>query len=249
MVAESLIAGVSVGLAGAIAHVGPHGIRLVQERLLRERCAATRSLVLTYDDGPGVESTPRLLDLLAAEGARATFFLLGRRARLRPAIVDRIAADGHEIGCHGERHLNAWKAWPWEAVADLEAGYRSLARWITGGALFRPAYGKLSAATWLAIRRRGSRVGWWTIDSGDTFERASSPESTVESVRRAGGGVVLLHDFDRSPDRLDVLLATSRLLLAAARRDGLAVRRLGELLRLESGPRIASHRSPGAGPA
>src|SRR6185369_8776352 len=45
-----------------------------------------------------------LLDLLAATGARATFFVLGDVARRQPAIVRRIAAAGHEIASHGDAH-------------------------------------------------------------------------------------------------------------------------------------------------
>ncbi len=59
------------------------------------------TIYLTYDDGPNPTATPALLDVLAAEGVRATFFLIERHltAETEP-IVRRIAAEGHGIALH-----------------------------------------------------------------------------------------------------------------------------------------------------
>ncbi|MBT2510309.1 glycosyltransferase [Streptomyces sp. ISL-98] len=65
---------------------------------------ATRPLpgnvALTYDGGPDPAWTPRLLDVLRKHGAKATFFLTGSQAAAHPALVRRIADEGHEIGSH-----------------------------------------------------------------------------------------------------------------------------------------------------
>lgn len=60
-------------------------------------------VALTFDDGPSDWTEP-LLDLLAANGARATFFVIGSLVRERPALVRRIAAEGHELGNHTWSH-------------------------------------------------------------------------------------------------------------------------------------------------
>jgi chitin deacetylase len=54
---------------------------------------------LTFDDGP-VEATPQLLDYLATDGTKATFFVTGTQVLQFPDIVRRIANEGHEIGIH-----------------------------------------------------------------------------------------------------------------------------------------------------
>jgi peptidoglycan/xylan/chitin deacetylase (PgdA/CDA1 family) len=59
-----------------------------------------RAFALTFDDGPHRETTPRLLDVLARHGARATFFLIGERVLGNEPIVARIAAEGHEVANH-----------------------------------------------------------------------------------------------------------------------------------------------------
>lgn len=57
-------------------------------------------VALTIDDGPHPDVTPRLLDLLAAHGVKATFFLIGERIPGNELLVSRIVAEGHELGNH-----------------------------------------------------------------------------------------------------------------------------------------------------
>ena len=63
-------------------------------------------VVLTFDDGPWPATTPRVLAALAQECVRATFFLIGKPASEHPALVRRIAAEGHTIGHHTWTHHN-----------------------------------------------------------------------------------------------------------------------------------------------
>ena len=216
-------------LMAAGAYFLPHGLVPLERRALASRCRRARALVLSYDDGPGSELTPQLLDLLSSHTARATFFLLGARAEEHPAVVDRLVAGGHEIGCHGYAHLHAWRSGPGRLASNIERGYRALQRWPRERRLFRPPYGKTCLATRLAVRRREGRLGWWTIDSGDTAAALPDPASVVEKMTRQGGGVVLLHDFDRSPTRARFVLSLTDQLLRSAREQALTVCPLGEL--------------------
>lgn len=231
----SVLAGAALLPAAAAGwYLGPMVARRRRERQLRRQCAAGGALVLTYDDGPGPSLTPRVLDLLKAHSARATFFPAGFRAAEHPGIVGRIIDEGHEVGCHGDRHLNAWRTWPWRAAVDLNDGYRSLDRWIPPDGLFRPPFGKMTLLTWAMIRRRGAPIGWWTVPGGDAMEELPSPTMATELVGEAGGGIVLFHDFDRQPDRAEFTLAATETLLAAAARHGWSVCTYGELTRTET---------------
>ena len=229
MVLSSLAVAVSLPAVAAGWYLAPMTARWRQERRLRATCAAMRSLVLTYDDGPGEELTPRLLDLLGSRGARATFFLLGTRAVENPAIVGRMVEHGHEVACHTHEHFNAWRAWPWRSVTDMNAGYRALSRWVPGDGMFRPPHGKMTLLTWAALRRRRAPVGWWTIEGGDVCEQLPRPDTAVDQAVHADGGVVLLHDFDRGRERCEFVLTCTELLLDAAGRHGWTVRTLGDL--------------------
>ncbi len=114
----------TIGLAGSAVYFSPWFWRRYRMNRIRKEVVKNRILALTYDDGPSAALTPQLLDLLQRRRAHATFFMLGRNAQQHPQIADRVIQEGHDIGCHSDQHLNAWKALPWEAVADIDAGYR-----------------------------------------------------------------------------------------------------------------------------
>jgi peptidoglycan/xylan/chitin deacetylase (PgdA/CDA1 family) len=222
----------AIGGAAAAAAVTPLWERAARERELRRRCRRHRALVLTYDDGPGRRLTPAVLDLLAARRARASFFAVGELALGAPDLLDRALAEGHEVGCHGYRHQDAWNWPPRLAVEDLERGYDALGRWVPSDGCFRPPRGRLSRATLRTIRRRQAPLAFWTVDSGDTHAQLPEPSAVAGVVDGMGGGVVLLHDFDRDPEEPDrdafVLGLTERLLDVAERRN-MAVLTFGEL--------------------
>lgn len=210
----------------------PVGIRAVERRRLRQLLAAHRGrLILTFDDGPGERTTPSLLELLSRHHAKATFFPLGHKVKRHARILDRLTEDGHEIGCHSYAHVNAWKALPWRGMTDARAGFDALRQWLPAeGALYRPPFGKLDFLTFVALARKGARIAWWTVDSGDTSRRRPAPEKLERSLVAAGGGVVLLHDFDGTPERSEFLLMTVERLLRLAEEMGWCVCPMGELL-------------------
>lgn len=77
---------------------------------LPQAAAQAREVWLTIDDGPHPEDTPRLLELLKARGAKATFFLIGHKAQKHPELVRRIREEGHGLGNHTFSHP-AWSFW------------------------------------------------------------------------------------------------------------------------------------------
>ena len=64
--------------------------------------------------------------------------------------------------------------------------------------MFRPPYGKLLWGTRQACAATKSPIAWWTIDSGDSGKHIPTPESIIHQIQNAGGGVVLMHDLDRT---------------------------------------------------
>jgi peptidoglycan-N-acetylglucosamine deacetylase len=219
----------AAGFVGSVAYFSPYIGRLHSVRTLKKQVSANRTLVLTYDDGPSDSTTPKLLTLLRNHGTHATFFMLGRSAKQFPSVADRVLQEGHEIGCHTDNHFNAWKTSPWNAIADIDAGYRALSTWVPSNGTFRPPYGKITLPTYLAIRRRGASLGWWTIDSGDTHDRLPHPQKVAEAAINDGGGIVLMHDLDRSPERNDFVLETTSVLLKLATQEAFTIKRLSDL--------------------
>ena len=97
----------------------PFSWRKWSEHQLAVRCREQRAIVLTYDDGPGERLTEALMSLLRDHEAKATFFVLGSRLKARPEIARHLLAEGHEIGGHTMRHLNAWKSDPISVARDV----------------------------------------------------------------------------------------------------------------------------------
>lgn len=203
-----------------------------QMSIIHRSLTTRRVLALTYDDGPNGTLTPELLDLLESYEARATFFMLGKNAQEHPKIVDRVIREGHEVGCHSDQHLNAWKVLPWRAIKDIELGYQHLSPWIQRNAAFRPPYGKVTLPTQRAVLRKGAKIWWWTIDSGDSHETLPALEQVTHKLREEGGGIVLMHDGSvtvRSQERNAHTLAATAALLSVAEAEGIKTVTLGEI--------------------
>jgi len=77
----------------------------LNQRILCEVETDEKRVALTFDDGPHPRHTPELLDMLARKSIRATFFVVGRRVKQFPRVLERVAAEGHEIGNHTSHHV------------------------------------------------------------------------------------------------------------------------------------------------
>jgi peptidoglycan/xylan/chitin deacetylase (PgdA/CDA1 family) len=84
---------------------------------------AHKELVLTFDDGPYPDTTPKALDALKAECVRATFFLLGRNSEAHPQLARRILAEGHSVGHHTYSHQILSKLPFANAEAEINRGF------------------------------------------------------------------------------------------------------------------------------
>ena len=67
------------------------------------------NVFLTFDDGPTVEYTQQILDLLKTHGVLATFFCVGANVKKHSKLYKAILDDGHSVGNHTMHHLNGWK--------------------------------------------------------------------------------------------------------------------------------------------
>ena len=85
-------------------------------------------VVLTFDDGPLPPYSNRVLDVLAENCVKATYFIIGRMARGYPDLLKRIRAEGHTIGNHSQNHPLAFEKMPIDAVvSEIEQGAASIA--------------------------------------------------------------------------------------------------------------------------
>lgn len=160
-------------------------------------------MALTFDDGPDPASTPAFLDLLAARGVHATFFLLGSMADRAPSLAAEIAGAGHEIAIHGWDHRYTILRDPFDMYRDL-ARARDAVSAATGrpARFFRPPYGVLSSGALLASSKLDLSPVLWSA-WGREWTRGATPESVFGTVLAGlrGGATVLLHDSDCTSPR------------------------------------------------
>ncbi|WP_417463001.1 polysaccharide deacetylase family protein [Kordiimonas sp.] len=164
-------------------------------RELAVRAQARKAIVLTYDDGPSDVLTPRLADLLQRRKVQATFFVIGDNAMRHPETIRRMHDDGHEIGNHTYNHLNAWRTGPLRSIRDIRKGRYHLKGLGIESAIFRPPFGKSTLLTLSYNLMRNARLAFWTHDSRDSWNRLPI-HRILEKLHAAGGGVILMHDFD-----------------------------------------------------
>ncbi|HLV68087.1 MAG TPA: polysaccharide deacetylase family protein [Polyangiaceae bacterium] len=160
-------------------------------------------VALTFDDGPHPETTRAVLEALSGTAHRATFFVLGDKARRHPDVVREIHEAGHSLGVHGDFHdrLHSFRH-PTRVRRELEAARASVER-ATGvrPRIFRPPLGHTTPLTVFGARRAGMTIVGWSARAYDGL-RGSRPEDVLARLRPGltDGAIVLLHDAAERDD-------------------------------------------------
>ena len=215
---------VIAGGAVALAHTAPAPFlfdAIARNRVSWHMPKRDRPTVyLTFDDGPNPTTTPDLLDVLAREHARATFFLIDRHITDDTApLVQRMFAEGHAIALHSDTRRYMLMT-PSTFARTLEQAADHIER--VGGQrpcrAFRPHAGWRSWPMYAGLKRIDHRlIGWsWMLWDWNWF-RARTAESVVSRLRSRidDGDIVVMHDGDESApfkDQRHTVDATARLI-------------------------------------
>jgi peptidoglycan/xylan/chitin deacetylase (PgdA/CDA1 family) len=171
--------------------------------LLPDRLVLTRgsrggnAIYLTFDDGPHPEHTPRVLDLLAAHGAHASFFLIGQQVERYPRLVERIVAEGHMLGNHSYSHPSGFgRISLRQQLQEIGHTDRLLAEFDQRlQHCFRPPRGSLSLGLLLHFAGRRRRIVYWSYDSMDYQHQSDAEVATrLRHQPPLAGDIILMHD-------------------------------------------------------
>ena len=172
--------------------------------ITRQGARSDKVLALTFDDGPDRTYTPKVLDILAAKGVKATFFIVGSAGAVNGDVLKRIYEEGHDIGNHTFTHLNTANASSERLAFEINATQRLIEA--TVGArtkLFRPPYAQdlepqtIDGAQALIL---AGSLGYLTIgmdiDPKDWVRPLAGQivANTVNGAMKGQGNVILLHD-------------------------------------------------------
>lgn len=161
--------------------------------------AESRSVVLTFDDGPAAPFTEQVLDILAEHEISATFFLCGKNVERHPEIARRIVREGHTIGNHTYSHPFLFARSRRFMAGEIDRAQEAIER-ITGvrPALFRPPYGARWFGLVPVLRERGLKMVMWSVMGFDWKYKSQAIIRAITS-RLHTGAVILLHDGHEQP--------------------------------------------------
>ena len=159
-------------------------------------------VVLTFDDGPLPPYTDRVLDLLAAECVKATFFMVGRMVQAYPAAVRRVYNEGHTIANHSQTHpFTFHKMSVDQASHEIEGGFSSLRSALGDPKAIAPFFRfpgllrQTSVEQYLAAHNYMT----WSVDlAADDWTHINNREVARRAISRLearGKGILLLHDI------------------------------------------------------
>ena len=158
--------------------------------------AARGEVAITLDDGPDPEVTPRVLDLLDAHGARATFFCIARQAARHPGVCREIVARGHSVQNHSDRHAHHFSLLgPAALRRELQAAQDALAA--ASGELpryFRAPAGLRNVFLAPVLHALDLALVAWTRRGFDTVRGDPRRVAARLTARLAAGDILLLHD-------------------------------------------------------
>jgi peptidoglycan/xylan/chitin deacetylase (PgdA/CDA1 family) len=152
-------------------------------------------VALTFDAGAAAGSVQELLDVLSDRGVRSTFFVTGAFADRYPGVVERVIADGHELANHSYSHPDFRGLSDEGMRTELRRASASLhiAAGVAETPLWRPPFGGRDERVLRVVEQEGFRSIYWTFDSGDWIEGATTERVRSTVLGKAEAGAIVVH--------------------------------------------------------
>lgn len=195
-----------------------------------------KGVALTFDDGPHPVHTRKILDILDARAAKATFFVIGRKAKEHRDVVEEIVRRGHAVGVHGYAHDRLFSLRGASRVrADIVQAIELLSE-IVGErpTLFRPPIGHTNPTIVRVAAELDLEIVGWSVAARDGIA-GTKPDDVVRRIRSGieDGAIVLLHDAAENDDREPACVLALPRILDAIDAQNLRVAALDEFLETE----------------
>ncbi len=162
---------------------------LFPEAIWRVKRRGSKSVYLTFDDGPIPEVTPWVLDLLDKYNIKATFFLVGDNVRRNPQLFEEIKRRGHSYGNHTMHHLQGFKVERRRYMRDITEADN-----LIGSPLFRPPHGIIRWSQAKAIKNHYNIIMYDLVTRD--YSKVLTPQEVLNNVKRyaRNGSIIVFHD-------------------------------------------------------
>lgn len=162
----------------------------------------SKVVALTFDDGADGANTNKILDILAKNNVKATFFLTGSGANHHPQYIKNIAAKGHQLGNHSYTHPDFTKLTATQMKSELDRT-EAIVKSLTGKTtkpLFRAPYGAVNSAVLNGVGAAGyGYTVQWNIDTIDWRGLTATQINTKVQTNIKPGSIVLMHTGAGAP--------------------------------------------------
>jgi peptidoglycan/xylan/chitin deacetylase (PgdA/CDA1 family) len=170
-----------------------------------------KKIALTFDDGPDIKYTEKILDILSEYGIKATFFVIGVNAEKYPDIISREIKEGHELGNHTYHHYFADKISQDILNDEIEANDRLIYELTEYRMkIFRPPGGSCSEYLSALSSELGLPIILWNIDTLDWRGDCAAEISNRVLDNIKSGDIILCHDYvahhSHTPEALRIFI-------------------------------------------
>ena len=194
----------------------------------------SKTIYLTFDDGPTSEITNWTLNILKQYNAKATFFCIGNNVEKYPNIFQNIINEGHAIGNHTQNHIKGWKTKTKDYLKDIFKAENTINSEIPNSKfqipkkthqqttnkksqdcqlltddclLFRPPYGQIKPKQGKKLIGLGYKIIMWDVLSFD-WDKTVSPETCLNNVisKTTNGSIIVFHDSIKASKNMQYAL-------------------------------------------
>ena len=182
----------------------PNIVKALYAQLIWEIPNEENKIYLTFDDGPTPQVTNWVMDLLAKNSIRATFFCVGKNVEQHPDIFNQLKDQGHKIGNHSYSHISGWKSNNEFYFDDVEKCQQ-----LVKSNLFRPPYGRITRSQANTLKSN-YQLMMWNVLSGD-YSNKITPEKCLANVTEntKSGSIIVFHDSVKAKKNLAYALPKS----------------------------------------
>ncbi len=166
------------------------------------RNGSNRNIMLTFDDGPSLGTTPALLEILARCQIKALFFTVGKKLATRDgsAIAKQAGSEGHVLGNHSYSHQNLCEFSRDKVQDELKRTHDLICEYAGECKYFRPPFGRSNSIVAEIVQELGYTTLLWNVDSLDWKLKQNGQwiDHAMDQINTRETSIVLMHDIHRT---------------------------------------------------